>query len=660
MDDHARSVDASEEDAIPDLKTTLKVIEKAFVPLPSISRDSTLFDFLYCRRDKERIDLRRMLTEDCKLGINVVLTGDPGVGKTTFLHDVLVRDDYAADHGLCVICINCRKYEGMALEQKLPLLKKDFVAGLSDYFAAVGQPFNMAKLDEPWTDGLLVDAKDHLANVITKELQVNKCFPIVVIDDVDYMEVELQHTLLCILSDIISSDRISIIYTCREPALKEISYHLSDRPRYQFSEHSKTLRLEPLSPREVLARRLAITLRVNESKSTIRNLLEGLSMTDRRDAFEKYLAQQGASLKKAESITYPFTDNQEHYMGELSNGDIRVVFQIAARLLSFTLDEENKDKWTPMDDGTRYIGRENLLNILSDFRGAHYQNPHVPVHYSELYRLIDIHEMKSQVKGNARQSGNSLIENLLETLINERDIHPEARLWTTMAELGHTKYETRIGLDFCDEARLIKPVMITTCGPPGSRRTPESELYTLTRKGVFYIKDMRHWKEYKKRFGSGRLSAYDVEGGLARLRLYEDILEMVCALVYLSEGNSKYLKVDKSAFMDLFLRKYGPGYVERFDEPVKESRSTLTQRDLDRELILPGNKGIASSYKEGRRSYYAIKKGQARIQAGRRGIAHAGNQPVFPSHKFREEEVREFLDKFCDEEATAGLGRNGS
>ena len=633
------------------LDITRKIIAKSFVSLPKVD-DSELFDLLYCSRHSTSTSFIRVIASECTLsGNNIVLCGTPGVGKTSFIHYILMKEDLLNKNRLFPIMINCRQYEGDDEAVKLERLRNEIVDNLLQYFDKMKAPCTALKMkqssDSYWR---LVEAKNHLFNKITKEMQCNNYFPLIIIDDVDYMEEEVQHILLTILSDLISSDRASIIYACRKPAFREISYHLSDRPRYEFTKKAKIEELYPIEAQRVLARRMAMTLDNETSKGPIRRILRGFPFK-KKDVFERYLKRYGYSLNSAMAIPYPFTDSQEYYMNELSNGDIRVIFQIAERLLSFILDAGNKDKWKRMEDETSYIGRENFIDILSNFEGRHYQNTELPIYYTEMWRLINLHEQKSYDidKDKPALRGNSLLQNILELIVNDREICVGSHFWDILKNLGHKDSEIEFGVRFCLEATLIEPVVISTSGPTRTREDRKYAKHRLTKKGEFYIKELINWKEYITLFGKGGTSVYDLDNELGQSRLYSDILEMLSALIYLSSGKSAYLKIGKKPLYDLFIYKYGTGYAEPYDFSELRDRYTVTPRKFERELIKARNEGVASSYKQPGREYFAIKKKKTIDEANAKGIWQIGTTPSFPSHKFHKDEVRAFLAEHTEE-----------
>ena len=399
------------------LKSTYNVARKNFVSLAELD-DAELFDLFYCSRASEHDSLMRYLSsEGVGKGRNVVLVGKPGVGKTCFFSCIANQKQLLREKKVKVIIANSRKHQGLVPKDKYTHLKQDVIDGLLEYFTKLKMPLHKIDskdyedIDKKW-----YATRCHLFNSIKIEDQ-QELFPVLFIDDVDYLETEFQHLLLTEFAPFFSSQKMSVVYACRPCSFNEISYHLGDRPRITIaSEQTMTIRLEPIAAQRILARRLSILLNINKSKKTVKRALRGLFAYGRRKKirklYQKYLSQSNLSIQDVQLIDYPFTNNQEDYIERLSDGDIRIMIAIADRLLEYIIEnyyDEKKVQKIPNDG--YHIGRDTIIGILTDFKYNRVKNP-TPITYMNLYQIINIHEFKSKFIGKGkRQKRNSLFQN---------------------------------------------------------------------------------------------------------------------------------------------------------------------------------------------------------------------------------------------------------
>ncbi len=641
------------------IDVTQRIIPHCFVDIEAIDKKN-LLDLLWCERNDPASLFVRLLSQQCRFnGENVVLCGDPGIGKTSFIHYALRHDNFKDSHYF-IIHLNCRRWQGLLDEEISTHIKEIFIARLLEYFDQIEKPAHelKTKTSEEISDTFL-DVKKHLMNSITKSDQISKCFPIVIIDDVDYIRKGLQHQLLSLFADLYTSNRITIIYACRKSSLKEVHHHLNGRQRLGFMEHARIEFLYPIGAHRILGTRLAWTLDRSNSKPVICRIIESVSLKKHADTFEKYINTHNLSLKKSQKFSYPFTQHQEFLFNQLSNGDIRVIFELGKRFIDYILNEKGSHK--VLDDGSIFLGRRNILNLLRDFSRKEYKNPRAPINYPDQWKLLNIHEEKSWNPDTPEKHGNSLIQNILELISHEKLVTEGSTFWIIMTKLGYTPRQIKDGLEYCLEIRLIEPAIIATQGIGFFEKDVTDPPFALTKKGYVYIKDIFYWREYRKLFGAGGRSVDDTNYQLGKSMLFLDILEMLVALILCSstKTRSAFLLISKNAIFDLFMSKFRTSYIHPFeleyeselDETADQNETCyVTKNQFEKELIKSDNSGIASSHKPYRK-YFAVKRTKVLNEACKYQVSTnyepvlSDRKAVFPDARFSEKEINNFLLK---------------
>ena len=632
------------------LKTTHEVILNSMIELVKID-DPEIFDLFWCSRPDETNTFLRAIKFDCRFsGKNFALHGNPGTGKSSFLKFILLKSDLKSGKYYPMM-INCQSLEGQDTTGKISTLRYRLIDEMRNYFVEIGKPNNklFMKIGED-LDSDLVIAKDHLFQNISKEDQIKKSFPLLIIDDVDYLELDIQHELLGMLCDFIASDRVTVIYACRNPALKEILFHLNERPRQLFKERVQELPLSSISSQRILARRMAYTLDCEKSKMEIKGRWPDLSIGQKRKStFEKFIRKFGITLDNAQKITYPFTGQQEYIMNLLSNGDIRVIFSLAQKIINYLI--VNLDNFNPNQDGTILLGRKLLLEIFTDFEGREYQPPGLEANSLDMDKIINIHQFKSPPLSNNIAHGPSLLQNILEMLRIEAYINKGSRFWEVLNnKLGHSDDFISKGLVYCERMRLIEPSFISTITLMGAKEEKGNFPYILTDKGKFYIDELFYWNEYVDLFGKGEVSVKEVDDLCPPSRLYYDILEFFSALLLRTSKKSGYIKIPKLELFDFFLLKYRTNFSLSYDCDFKldEERDLseeclITFDHFENEVIRPRNQGVCSNHKQDR-NFFLVKNQKTLLEARKVGIFF-GDEIQFPKYKFTHQEIDSFLAK---------------
>lgn len=143
-------------------------------------------------------------------------------------------------------------------------------------------------------------------------------------------------------------------------------------------------------------------------------------------------------------IDYPMTRKHDNFMRQITNGNIREIFDIAYESLKYifenfeTLSEREEDGIV-----RKIIGRDGVMRIFYDNNNSK-------------YKIININKYKSKKK-------NSLLYNVLETIKISRML--DENFYSVLSKYGHNKKQVDWAIEFLSEKnnRFIQP--LNSCHP---------------------------------------------------------------------------------------------------------------------------------------------------------------------------------------------------
>ena len=237
----------------------------------------------------------------------------------------------------------------------------------------------------------------------------------------------------------------------------------------------------------------------------------------------------------------------------------------------------------------------------------------------------------------------------MELLINTKNIEAGSEFYETLIALNYSKKDIEKGIQYCKDARLIEPIIITTLQPTLKRIENNYIECKLTKKGEFYIKEISHWKEYRKHFGSGGKSLFDIHPVLTESQLSRDILEFMCGIIYCVEVTRPYMKVGKSHLYDYFMKHYGSFYTNLYEGyGGKISKPSITKKIFNREFFKHNANGnmkpyLATMYKQPTSNRFSLRINFILSQAQKREICYVDGELLFPKHMLNEDDVKLFI-----------------
>ncbi len=566
-------------------------------------------DYFYVKRNHVESAFYSHFQDCAATGKSLIVVGQPGVGKTTFLRRAVLEDHARIDRLLAaarpsprwkshvVLHVDCRTQvavRGNGIDD----FRQSFI---SSFATALGNRHPCHHLE---TSGSTLDKYcelvQHILDLGTSGALTDLL--ILYVDDIDYCEAPLQREILEHLSRFLDAPNVLVIYACRPPALKEVDYLLSCRPKLAFHKRTDTVKILPLGVRSIVARRLGLILHVESQKNFFTRLIDSRKA---KNAFVRYVRQHGTYDGALPTIRYPFTIRQENFIAQMSNGDIRVALQIAQQVLEAIFQDPDTSTLLEAGDGVR-LGREKLLNILAV---PPRMNPPLG-HDAEKWRIIDMHAQTSiPATKNDLQNGNSLLQNTLEAVAVFQDRY-DASFKRVLNDLGHNDEAIDRAFSYLYWQNLIEEVVIETAGAALAASQTSRNLirYVPTMKGRLYLFGLLEWPQYQHRFGRSRRSIYDNLGGIIGYdQVQIDVLEFMAAICSFAQPRRTYLKIGKQALYDFFVKKYGEHYTI-----ITETDGDAVERQLEFDMFgfqtVLAKLQLISSYEADSRDFFAIKR----------------------------------------------------
>ena len=564
-------------------------------------------EIFHVERDQANSEFFRELEDCAALGKSLILVGDPGVGKTSFMkriladnarsiHDMFQKNKLLKNYGLIVFHVDCLKDVKM-FNPSISNFKKAFIEEYSKKANKIYPCHEVVNIENE-INARYQKLVQHILNLeYDKELKHKFIF---FIDDIDFCEKELQHEILESLSRFLSSEKVIIVYACRPPSLREIDYHFNLRPKIDVYKKTRHVELKPLDVRYLLSRRLAFLLHEEFTKSFTSRFIDFFR---RKDAFIRYINKFGINGERFEEIDYPFTIRQENFMARFSNGDIRIILRIAMQYLHYMLN--NIGRLQKNENGGWIVGRDVLIK---EFSVKPKENPPIFLD-EEKWKIIDLHSEKTiSSRDYSMKRGNSLLFNVLEAIalfndpMNKNFLH-------ILNDLGHSDENIRQAIDYLYWQGIIKENIIMSAGPTlfGKYSDRDNTRYVLTEKGRFYYDEFIEWKQYKNKFGKSQHSVFDLLETIGEDPIHKEVLEFIATICSFSERRKGiYLKVNKQRLFDFFILKYGERYqnINYTDNWDIEKDCFM---DISRFTSILLKLKIISDYNIDKRSYYAIK-----------------------------------------------------
>ncbi|MBI3377841.1 MAG: hypothetical protein HY035_05495 [Nitrospirae bacterium] len=548
------------------------VVDKLFEDLWIYYKiDKDILKELFYDRDIEYKLFLQFLSSEIHLGNNSIISGNAGVGKSNFLYKLLTEEYLQKEYKFYPIFIDLHLQTLKFEELLIP-----FIDNIVNYFNTIiknplhGIVNNIANVNTN-----LTKVKQHLEKINFHELKIKL---IIFIDDMDYYEknwYELLNTLL----DFIVTPKASVVIAVR-PFLKNQILSSFDTRIKKIFKRAFFIELGTLNIENIITVRLACLMKEDKEKSlfkklfTPKNPILKLINTYDLSAFEKF--------------DYMLSYRLENFMRQISNGNIREIYDISAEVLPFIL----KNQGTPDLLRTERDGKKKVIvdhkKIMEIFTGP-----------TSKYKLINLHEYKSAGPTKSEKD-NSLLQNILETIDTfaiTNDI-----FYKILNDLGYSKDNIRNGIEQLLNYHLIDEEF----GDIGDiLNNSLIKKYYLTEKGRLYLYHISLWDEYIKKFGKSNLSVFSKFINIKNDPIIFDIIEFLQHLLYVmpTEYHNKF-SIRTSRFYTFFIDKYGLKYNKcaETDNCYIMDSDKLTNY-ITRYALVHNKDSIVSSWKVNRKNY---------------------------------------------------------
>lgn len=444
--------------------------------------DERAFNELFSGRENEIAQFYESLDVFCRTGRNYLIVGEAGIGKSSFLFKIFLNEYRELRSYVYPIYIDFRKG---ALSRDSALI--NFIDKIDRYFDDVGFPINtLQKPKESNTiDYNLIKVSEHLTKYNPVD---NNKFLMLLVDDLDYAD-DFWLEFLLAIHNLVTSPKISFVLSLR-PLLEYKIRTENDVLYRDIIRNTKRIELPALSVKNTLYKRLAPIIGENDELAFY-NYIKRLF---RRDSALCRILRKQYGIKDIEQLArfeFPFTQKLMTFMTEMTNGNIREVFDIAEAVLRYIFINSNNLKTRMEDGGKKYIiNRESIIDLFWKNKKKYEAN----------YELFNLNEVFS-IDENGRQ--HSVHYNVLE-MVKYVGIFDE-RTFTILERYGHKRYDIVNSLKVLEDRnhRLIVPIRTNT-NVRGTRHVGMQTEYKITNKGDKYLEMVEFddkWECYRNEFG---------------------------------------------------------------------------------------------------------------------------------------------------------------
>jgi len=525
-----------------------KISDELFRPLDDYSKE--LYAQFFVERVEESTFLEARIDEIQKYGGNILVVGDTGTGKTCFLRWFLSSANFIKEHNPVYYFVDLKsKAEDGKKESFIQTVRNEFIKAILEYVRKVyGDPCNeinskiVDESEAKWTYDLLC-----------KKLQEHKKMQEVLflfIDDIDYADEQYLGELLLLLKPIMIAKNGCVVLAARNPACNAILSR-EDFLIGKMFDKSGLLRLSHLPVNKIIKERIKLIcsirperfeIKYNKSKKWL-NYITAIS-----SAINSFLSDPKLP-KDTETIEYPLTIKQESFIQETSNGNIRLMLEMAKEYMRYM--SHNPSKIVKKRQGY-WVGRLALLK--------HFTRDGI----DEKIKIQNLHERKSyqyfskkqikKLKIPPEKIGNSLYVVLLESLFEYESINTTRR--KQLKEYGFSDDELTEGIQELQSMGMIDIKVIADRRAIGVQTYKTPDDFIITRRGKYYMGYMIHWDEYIELYGKSnhhKNAQDDKTKEAVRCSLLEFLADIIIV-----RSNSKDLrkdfKISKKVFHEYFCK----------------------------------------------------------------------------------------------------------
>lgn len=436
--------------------------------------DRKIFLDLYYNRDDDFSDFKTEAKNLYNTGSNLVIIGDAGIGKSSFIYRLYYDETLFEELKLYPIIIDYRDFPE---KTRHFFFEQTFIEEMKKYLDFIGRKITLSE--------------DHDRNlfeiqkaIIGKENINNKKKHLVIfVDDLDYAEKEELFPVLKFLTPYARSPNISIVLSVRPTLFKTIQRN-DGTFRYYFTQQVGKIELRDLTIHHIIAMRLAPILAISsiKNKGFLKNIIDRLlPLKSANKNYINILKKFGIKdLESLRNFHFPFTEEYCSFMRGITSNNIRECFSIAIESLMYILDHYGELN-DIIDKETGEIRKEITNKILIDLFTKE----------GSTYSIFDLHLLKNNMN-------NSLYFNTLEAVQICNKGNLDADFYKHLERLGHKKDEVIDALKYL--ARKSNRFLSSNDFTYAQDFTKEPIRYKITKKGEYYLHFISNWQEYKNKF----------------------------------------------------------------------------------------------------------------------------------------------------------------
>ena len=452
-------------------------IDRLVDKLDATEKDDAFKKLFYDGHRAKQIEiLKDTIIANKNTGINYLVEGIAGVGKTTFIERLIAERKYFNANGVhisYVRSINKKKDDYLAV----------FVEELSKYFDALGNPYK-GRIDTSTYEDICRTIDGFACHINGIENQ--KLIPIVFIDDLDYVE-DGWKNIIDKLNHFIFSDKISICITMRPRLWAQLS-NSDDRTTRNFDK-SSSFTLSPIPISEIIHSKIFLILNEYEVyksstvKETFKKIMGYFSFWERADnTLLKILKSHGIDdIDKFQKIDYPFSPEFEYFLQKVTGYNLRRMFLIIKKSISFIIEGgELEENSTGVWKLKKSVIRDLFFSV---------ENPDIE------YNVLNLHFIRSE-KTNKSICYYILLLMSTNSLKKLFEIDDEKFIKSISDTVGG-------GISNKNIISIIKKLSEKNFALLDLvKNTGDIEKYEISEKGRYYLNELSKWDEYIEIFGS--------------------------------------------------------------------------------------------------------------------------------------------------------------